>query len=1250
LLDVFCATLAESPDRVALDAPDGVLTYTALWAMAGELAVELRRLGAGPGDRVGVRMASGTAALYASILGVLRAGAAYVPVDADDPPRRAARVWAAAGVCCVVQDGPAVVELRPPGGGDRDDPGIADDAWVIFTSGSTGEPKGVAVTHRSAAAFVDAEAGLWAVHPGDRVLAGLSVGFDASCEEMWLAWRHGAALVPAPRAIVRSGADLGGWLQRRGVSVVSTVPTLASIWPDDVLAGVRLLILGGEACGDALGWRLAAGREVWNTYGPTEATVVTTAGRILPGRPVTIGRALAGWRTAVVDDRHRPVAQGETGELVVSGVGLARYLDAALDAERFAPMPELGWERAYRTGDLVREIAGGLQYVGRADHQVKIAGRRIELGEIESLVAGCPGVRAAAAAVRHTPGGDPVLVAYFAGATDPGAVRSQVAERLPAGDVPLIAALEALPLTAAGKVDRRALPWPPPAGAARSADAISTGTESWLAELWARHAGAPAAGRESDFFEAGGTSVAAARLVSELRSRFPSAAISDVYEHPRLGRLAARLDSLTDHQTGDGAPAAAGARGWGAAQLAGVLVLVLCTLPSWLLAAFAIDDWQETGPRVPLPWLAAGWLLALSAPARVLAAAGVRRLLLGRVRAGRYPRRGWVAWRIWFVDRLGDVLHLERVAGTPWAPAAARLFGARIGAGARLGTLPSPTALIRIGPGATLEAGIDAHGWWVEGDELVVGELRVGSGARVGTRSVLMPGADIGDRAEIEPGSVVSTAVPAGERWYGSPARWVGDADSSWPSDEAPRPAHPVLWRAMYATGVLAVDLLAILAALPALGLMESLGTRSGTVHGTVVTLIVLSPVIAMAFVVAEALLTALAFRGASRLVRPGWHGDGGTAWALWFTGQLAEASRVALFPLYATVYTRAWLRLHGLHVGRRTEVSTAEGLSRLDALGEMSFVADHPMFASARAHRGWVHVAPVTVGDRTFVGNGALLGAGAVIGDDCLVGIESDAPRRAPEGTSWFGAPPLELPRVPDVPDPARTTDPPLRLMVARAAAEAGRILLPPSVGIVLGTLVLLALNTAGVGGGVPALVAAATVAVPAAAFCAVLVTVAVKWLVVGRYRSREAPLWSWFVWRDEIVNSCQEQLAGEWLLEKALGTPLVPAYLRAMGAKVGRDVWCETLAITEFDVVTIGDGCAVNRGACLETHLFHDRLLRIGPAELGAGSTLGPVSAVLPDSRLGRRCVVGGRSVVMRGEELPAGTRWHGSPVVRA
>uniref|UniRef100_UPI003365A480 AMP-binding protein n=1 Tax=Intrasporangium sp. TaxID=1925024 RepID=UPI003365A480 len=320
LLDVLDETIATHPDAAALDDTLSVLTYAELGEHIAALAAQLYAVGVRRGDKVGVRAPSGTHDLYVAILGILRAGAAYVPVDVDDPDERADLVFGEAGVFAVVgagrritmgaggkgagrgQAAAAARVAAPPAAGvaaslaatdpasgrapeagpDPDPPqtpGPEDDAWVIFTSGSTGVPKGVAVSHRSAAAFVDAESRMFLqaepIGPGDRVLAGLSVAFDASCEEMWLAWGHGACLVAAPRALVRTGMDLGPWLVTQEISIVSTVPTLAALWPAEALEPVRLLIFGGEACPPELAERLAtADREVWNTYGPTEATVV----------------------------------------------------------------------------------------------------------------------------------------------------------------------------------------------------------------------------------------------------------------------------------------------------------------------------------------------------------------------------------------------------------------------------------------------------------------------------------------------------------------------------------------------------------------------------------------------------------------------------------------------------------------------------------------------------------------------------------------------------------------------------------------------------------------------------------------------------------------------------------------------------------------------------------------------------------------------------------------------------------------
>lgn len=348
LVDIFRETVHHYPNATALIGTNESLTYSQLAERIDDQVERLAQLGIGRGARIGIRVPSGTTDLYIAILATICAGAAYVPVDWDDPDSRANTVWEEANATAVY-GAELSLDLR---GNDLTpvtpcEPTTADDAWIIFTSGSTGKPKGVAVSHRSAAALVDAEARMYLVNdplgPQDRVMAGLSVAFDASCEEMWLAWRYGAALVPAPRDIVRSADALGEWITRNKISAVSTVPTLASFWPTESLAAVRLLIFGGEALPVELVNRLAApGRELWNTYGPTEATIICSGHLMKPmtdKEPVRIGRPVPGWQLAIVDpETGEPVRWGETGELLVTGVGLGRYLD-----QEKMPKPTLLW-------------------------------------------------------------------------------------------------------------------------------------------------------------------------------------------------------------------------------------------------------------------------------------------------------------------------------------------------------------------------------------------------------------------------------------------------------------------------------------------------------------------------------------------------------------------------------------------------------------------------------------------------------------------------------------------------------------------------------------------------------------------------------------------------------------------------------------------------------------------------------------------------------------------------------------------
>jgi non-ribosomal peptide synthetase-like protein len=1259
LVGVLRATAAAHGAEAALDDGDTVLSYDELMVATGELAGRLRAAGIGRGDRVGIRLSSGTNDLYVAILASLVAGAAYVPVDADDPEERAALVFGEAGVAAIVTDGPAITTTtarEPVTGGD---PAPGDDAWIIFTSGSTGVPKGVAVTHRSAAAFVDAEARLFLqdepIGRDDRVLAGLSVAFDASCEEMWLAWRYGACLVPAPRALVRTGMDLGPWLVTQGITIVSTVPTLAALWPPDALDQVRLLIFGGESCPPELAERLAVeGREVWNTYGPTEATVVACGARLTGEGPVRIGQPLDGWDLAVVDAAGNEVGEGGTGELIIAGVGLARYLDPAKDAEKFAPFPSLGWTRAYRSGDLVRKESAGLVFQGRADEQVKLGGRRIELGEVDAALQALPGVSGAAAAVKTTAAGNQVLVGYVVpvdGTFDTAAAATRLRAALPAALVPLLAAVDTLPTRTSGKVDRAALPWPvgPEPEAIDAADL--DGTAGWLAQRWTRVLGAVVTGPDDDFFLHGGGSLAAAQLVSALREQYPRVTVADVYAYPRLGALAERLDEL-------GAAARAVARDpvrpvprstqW----LQTALTLLLQTVVgarflTWgltlngLLALTGSYPWL---PTVSWWWIAAGWLVLITPAGRMTIAVVGARLLLRGIEPGRYPRGGSVHLRLWTAENLADAAGAANLAGAPWIVYYARALGASIGRGADLHTLPPVTGMLTVGRRASVEPEVDLSGYWLDGDVLHLGQVRIGAEATVGSRCTLLPGARIGNGAEIVAGSAVHGDVPAGERWTGSPAHRAGRARHPWPAE---RPRRATRWLIAYGLASAALSFLPVLAAIPGLLVLWAAVRPADSLADAALRTVWVVPAITLLSFTTLALLTLLGVRALGIGVREGYFPvRSRIGWQVWATERLLDSARTYLFPLYASLLTPLWLRALGATIGRDVEASTVLLLPRMTTVADGAFLADDTMIASYELGGGWLRVAPAKVGKRAFLGNSGMTAPGRSVPKNGLVAVLSAAPKKSKAGTSWLGAPPVKLRRRAVGADSSRTFDPPARLKWARAIVELCRFV-PMICTVLIGFGVLLALDVLLAGPGPwPALLLSGAVILVAGVVAGGSATVA-KWLIVGRTRATETPLWSSFVWRNEVVDSFVELVAAPWFADAATGTPVLNVWLRSLGAKIGRGVWLETYWLPEADLVDLGDGACVNRGCVLQTHLFHDRVMSMHAVTFGRGATLGPHSIVLPAASLGPDATVGPVSLVMRGETVPAGSRWAGNPI---
>jgi non-ribosomal peptide synthetase-like protein len=368
--------------------------------------------------------------------------------------------------------------------------------------------------------------------------------------------------------------------------------------------------------------------------------------------------------------------------------------------------------------------------------------------------------------------------------------------------------------------------------------------------------------------------------------------------------------------------------------------------------------------------------------------------------------------------------------------------------------------------------------------------------------------------------------------------------------------------------------------------------------------------------------------------------------WQAWATQRLMDSARTVLFPLYASLFTPIWLRLLGAKIGRGVEASTVLALPSMTKVGDGAFLADDTMVASYELGGGWLRVGAAKVGKRAFLGNSGMTALGRSVPKNGLVAVLSATPKGAKAGSSWLGSPPVKLRRTAENVDNSTTYAPPTWRKVARATVEAGRIVpVMATVGVGVGVVTGLAALADRFGFVVAALLSGLVVL--AAGLVAGAVTSVAKWTLVGRFRAVQHPLWSSFVWRNELADTFVEVMAVPWLADGATGTGLLNLWLRSLGAKIGRGAWCETHWLPEADLVEIGSGATVNKGCVLQTHLFHDRIMTMDTVTVEDGGTLGPHGVVLPAARIGAAATVGPASLVMRGEVVPADSRWLGNPI---
>ncbi|MDO8544758.1 MAG: amino acid adenylation domain-containing protein [Opitutaceae bacterium] len=1287
-----------------------LVTYAGLDFAANRLAHQLRAFCQGE-CVVAVLLPRSSAHLYIAQLAILKAGAAYTCLDPSFPDERAREIVADSRAVALLTDGAGVSRMRRGGLASlpliditaadatpasnaavapKDGAGSAISperlAYVIYTSGSTGRPKGVMVEHQSVCNLVGSDVEAFGLSTDDRVAQNSSASYDSSVEEIWLAFAAGATLVVMDEDAVRLGPDMVEWLRRERITVLCPSPTMLRAIgcrdPQSALPELKLLYLGGEPLAADLVDRWAPGRTMINGYGPTECTVTCLRDPVAGNGPVTIGRPIRGIKAWVLNDALEQVHAGEKGELYIGGAGLARgyWRQPELTAEKFITHPRFG--RIYRTGDLVhRDAVGQFFYHGRIDAQVKLRGYRIELGEIESRLVESPGVRAAACCIVDDHGqatlAASVVPEDFACPPSPAALRARLAQLLPGYMVPgKIGLLSELPTSVSGKLDRAALVRLH-AGARREKSGHGAPPRTALeAQIQAAMADVLRTSDEisldDDFFtDLGGDSLAAAVFVTALRDdpRTAWVTVRDIYEARTVAALAKLAPPCTPEPEPGPTPAATDASpldppwqttllqtAWIAASVmfgSGLIYAAAFHALPWLLAHVGILPLVLFAPPVILAGIAAYAAAALGC------AVASKKLLIGRYTSQHAPAGGGFYLRNWIVQRTVRLIPWWLIEATEFQNAALRALGAHIGKRVHLhrgvDLLRGGWDLLDLGDDVTVGRDAVLELVRYESRQIVVGPVSLGHGCTIETHAHVGAGARIGPngclaaRASLARGA----EIPAGMRWDGIPARPAGPTPEPPSLPAASRvmdpPVHAV-WTvlsrlALAGALLIPLELLAIALA----GLFDIDGDMVARWMADPAIDLEFLGVCAMSAVLPLPLLLAtqaIACRAMGRL-RPG-------VISTWSADYIRAGLKAGLVDagsrwLYGTLLWPHWLRLAGMKIGQRCEISTLiDTIPELVEIGDHTFCADGIYIVGARIHRGTVTLAPVRIGRGTFIGNGAIIPGGTRLPDDILLGVCTVAHESfLRPGTSWFGHPPFELPRREIIPMERRLTHNPGAARYAlRLGWELLRFALPLALALIFPVWWVL--------------VAAAEDALPPAALLLAaipllglgLVTspaflmLGIKWLVLGRVRPGVHALWSNWASRWDFVCLAWCIYVGHTaaMLD---GTPWQIWMLRAAGMRVGRGVVLGNGFADDLpdpDMIRIEDGATVD--GMFQAHTFEDRVLKMHYVTVRRNATVAHHAVVLYGAQIGAGTYVAPNSVVMKHERLLPGHSYEGAP----
>lgn len=885
-----------------------------------------------------------------------------------------------------------------------------------------------------------------------------------------------------------------------------------------------------------------------------------------------------------------------------------------------------------------------------------------------------PRILQAAAAIYEDATALQHLIAYIvlqpnSPALDQEQVKASLRTRLPPYMVPAwLEVIDTLPTLPSGKIDRKNLPAPKRSAAPGQPTLENLSPlESAIAAAWQRLTGSPIPSRSADFFrDLGGHSLLVARLASEVRQTLPDSdlAVADLYNHPTLEKLSAALTARTAARKSRPAPNPAPKLTpqnprphllFAAAQSLCLYFIFAFYSLQWLTPYLAYVWFIEHDLSRPLSILGAlGALLALY-PLMLAATIILKWLLVGRLKPGNYPLYSVFHLRWWLMQRILDAVAVEYLEATPLLNLYYRLMGAKIGKRVHFRSYNiGAFDLVSVGDDTVLDDATSLLAYTIEHGHIRLAPIAIGKRCHIGAGSLLQLNTRMADDSRILHLSLLTegTATAPHETWFGSPANRLLHAD---PLPEKPLPvstARRLFFASLQTLGIFLLPVVYLAALFPGLILLNDLAIDYGETWS-----LLFAPAVAVAFIVLLlAEIIAVKWLLLGRVKEGDYPLYGWFTTRKWFVDQLMALSLDIMGPLYATLYLNPWYKALGAKLGRRAEISTASAASPdLLDVGEESFIADAVLLGPPTVSSNRLRLQKVRIGKRAFVGNSALIPPGAIIADSALIGVLSTTPLTSPGAaepdTTWLGSPAIFLPQRQTSTGFAEnlTFKPSRGLIALRLFIEFFRITLPMTFFVVFTSLLITTVVEIR-----PYLLPWAQVLIfpllyAAAGLAATLFTIAAKWLLIGRYKPAEKPLWSSFVWRSELVNSLHENLACAYLMDMCLGTPLLNWYFRALGMKIGRNVHLDTPEFTEFDLVTLGDNAILNIEATIQTHLFEDRVMKMSTVSIGPNCSVGACAVILYDTALGRDSILEELSLVMKGESLPDASRWHGSPARR-